>query len=296
MYQDAQGKKWWKGNLHTHTTNSDGRKTPEEAIRVYREQGFDFMAITDHWVWSESRFQEGMLVLSGCEYNVGDQMRGESEIYHILSIGGKAPAVVPKNTSLSPQEMLDAIHQVGGFAVLAHPSWSLNRPDRILPLKGIDAVEIYNTLSGTPWNGRRADSSSILDIVSAAGKLLPVVAVDDTHFYTGEQGRSFIWVQAEELTQEAILEALRAGRFYASQGPRLAVSYEGGRILVHSSPVQDVVFYSNQVWASHRTTRGEGLTQVAYTPESSEAFIRVEAVDEAGNMAWTSPVSTELLK
>ena len=291
MYQDAQGKKWWKGNLHTHTTNSDGRKSPEEVIRTYKEQGYDFLALTDHWVWSESREQEGMLVLSGCEYNVGDQVKGESEIYHILSIGGNAPAVVPKNTSLGPQELIDAIHQVGGFAILAHPAWSLNRPDKILGLKGIDASEIYNTLSGTPWNGRRADSSCILDIVAAAGLLLPLVAVDDAHFYSGEQCRSFIWVQAEELTQEAILEALRAGRFYASQGPKLSVSYEGGRLLVHSSPVQDVVFYSNQVWASRRTTRGEGLTQAEYVPEPNEAFIRVEVVDEAGNMAWTSPTA-----
>lgn len=39
---------WQKGNLHTHTTLSDGRKTVEEAIALYRGQGYDFLAITDH--------------------------------------------------------------------------------------------------------------------------------------------------------------------------------------------------------------------------------------------------------
>ena len=40
-----------KGNLHTHTTWSDGMHTPKETAEHYRSQGYDFLALTDHWVY-----------------------------------------------------------------------------------------------------------------------------------------------------------------------------------------------------------------------------------------------------
>ena len=41
-------KPFYKANFHLHTTNSDGRRSPEEVIALYREQGYDVLAITDH--------------------------------------------------------------------------------------------------------------------------------------------------------------------------------------------------------------------------------------------------------
>lgn len=40
-----------KGNLHTHTTWSDGMHTPAETAKHYRSKGYDFLALTDHWVY-----------------------------------------------------------------------------------------------------------------------------------------------------------------------------------------------------------------------------------------------------
>ena len=37
-----------KGALHCHTTKSDGKLTPDEVLKVYRDLGFDFIALTDH--------------------------------------------------------------------------------------------------------------------------------------------------------------------------------------------------------------------------------------------------------
>lgn len=55
MRQDEYGRKWYKGNLHTHTTNSDGRLAPEVVINLYKEAGYDFLALTDHWVFGEQQ-------------------------------------------------------------------------------------------------------------------------------------------------------------------------------------------------------------------------------------------------
>src|SRR5687767_15260823 len=40
--------RWYKGNTHTHTLNSDGDSTPDEVVRWYREHGYQFLVLTDH--------------------------------------------------------------------------------------------------------------------------------------------------------------------------------------------------------------------------------------------------------
>ena len=288
MYLDKQGRRWFRGNLHAHSTVSDGVKTPEEVADLYRNQCYDFLAITDHWKPSRAGTDQGLLLLPGCEYDVGNT--AAAGIYHIVAIGPEQ-LVVPKRTDgLTAQEVLDGIREAGGYAILAHPSWSLNQPGEICKLKGVDASEIYNTLSDVPWNGRRGDSSVILDTAAALGTVLPLVASDDSHFYTGEACRSFIWLQAEELTQEAVLDSLRAGRFYASQGPRMETEWDGEVLRVRCSPAQMVVFYSDLVYSGQRVAKGFGITQAEYRPGGNETFLRAEVIDADGKKAWSSPV------
>src|SRR5687767_15962559 len=44
----ADQPRWFKGNTHTHTVNSDGDSTPDEVVRWYREHGYQFLVLTDH--------------------------------------------------------------------------------------------------------------------------------------------------------------------------------------------------------------------------------------------------------
>src|SRR5262245_57597844 len=44
----TQGARWYKGNTHTHTLNSDGDSTPDEVVRWYRSHGYQFLVLTDH--------------------------------------------------------------------------------------------------------------------------------------------------------------------------------------------------------------------------------------------------------
>ena len=48
MYKDIFGKTRQKVGLHIHTTNSDGRATPEESAEIYKAHGYDAIAFTDH--------------------------------------------------------------------------------------------------------------------------------------------------------------------------------------------------------------------------------------------------------
>lgn len=283
MYTDKQGRTWYKGNLHMHTTVTDGRRTPEEAYRLYREAGYDFVARTDHWQVSEGGRFEDMLLLPGVEYDVGN--RAGEGIFHVVAVGVEsAPAVTREHTV---QQIIDRVHEAGGLAILAHPAWSLNTPEQLMALRGVDMTEIYNSVSGVPFNCRPY-SGLILDCMAARGCLWKLAATDDVHFYTPtDTCRSYVMVRAEECSAEAILAALRRGDFYASQGPILDVVYEEGQIRVACSPVEEIVYYTDSVYTGHRCVQGCDLTADSYTPIPADTFVRVEVRDSEGRYAWS---------
>lgn len=130
------------GNLHTHTTNSDGVLLPEVVKAKYREMGYDFIALSVHWHFGEGSENDpsGLLVLSGIEYNFND-IDILTGVYHILSIGALyEPEVKPCDTA---QSAIDKINAAGGIPILAHPAWSMNMYDMIIGLSGIFAKEIF---------------------------------------------------------------------------------------------------------------------------------------------------------
>lgn len=294
MYTDAQGRKWFKGNLHTHTTESDGKVSPEECFALYKSKGYDFLARTDHWKVSDAGEYEGMLLLSGCEYDFGsDPAEG---VYHIVALGMEADPGLTRD--MTPGEAVERIHANGGLANIAHPAWSLDTPEQILRYGNIfDMTEIYNSVSGLPRNARPY-SGIIVDMLASHGYCLPLIADDDVHFYVPgyDACRSFIMVEAEECTRASILAAIQAKRFYATQGPELYVHVEraadgkDGKIIVDCSPVCEIVYLSNAVWNNHRADiapDGERLTHGEYVPGGNDRYVRIEVRDAAGNMAWS---------
>ncbi|MCD8069168.1 MAG: PHP domain-containing protein, partial [Lachnospiraceae bacterium] len=179
MFVDEMGQKWYKGNLHTHSTCSDGRLTPHEVAELYQKAGYDFLALTDHWVFGNSWQRDDFLMLTGCEFDYGQAVEKEG-IFHIVGIGmERMPAKIRKKES-PPQELIDRIHEEGGIAILAHPAWSLNRVEDVVRFHGLDGTEIYNTTSGLPRNCRPY-SGAFIDVLATKGVLLPCMAADDTH-------------------------------------------------------------------------------------------------------------------
>lgn len=288
------GKPFWKGNLHCHTTLSDGRRTPEEAKKLYREMGYDFLALTDHRKFSEpTHMEEGLLVLKGME---ADYFL-PSEVLHMVcfgmeeSIHDEPEMPLPRNL----QRCIDLTRKHGGRVILAHPAWSLNTMETMSGLHDVSAAEIYNSASTIPWNDDRADSSVLLDIAASHGTFFNFVASDDSHWYAGEAGRSFTMIQADELTRESLLEAFDAGRFFCSQGPLFEqISLENGVITVKCSPMEHIIFYSNSAWSANRCQNGHGMTSAEYdlsvNADRHETYIRIQIIDEQGRSAWSNPI------
>lgn len=280
---------WYKGNLHMHTLRSDGQLSPKAAMKLYQKAGYDFIALTDHWIQSECETADGLLLLSGCEWDTGDMVK--SPIFHIIGVGMKSKVSLKHSSSLPPQVIIDEITAANGIAILAHPAWSVTNPSDCMALNGLSGVEIYNSVSGLPWNGERADSSLYFDIWASQRKLFRCMAADDSHTYNGEQTRSFIMVNAKELTADSIKKSIKDGNFYASQGPLFeSVSINDGVIEVKCSHVETIVFYSNTIWCYDRVFTG-GVNSASYEIKPTDNYVRIELIDDKGNKAWSSPIA-----
>ena len=162
MYKDIFGKTRQKVALHMHTNLSDGKKTPAEAVEIYKSYGYDAVAFTDHWHYHRAGEIDGVSVISGVEYDIGGRST-QTGVFHILGLFMRRDPEVIKGRD-DAQTIIDKIHAVGGLAVLAHPAWSLNTPEMIMALEGIDATEIYNAISEVEQSFR-PDSSIIVDMI-----------------------------------------------------------------------------------------------------------------------------------
>ena len=282
MILDHKGNKYYKLGLHIHTTRSDGHRTPEEAARIYREAGYDAIALTDHWIYGREDEIEGVKILSGCEYNLGisDTVEG---VMHIVGIGMTADPCIEKGAER--QLVVDKINAVGGIAVLAHPAWSLNTVEDLECLSGIAATEIYNSVSEA-GESMRAYSDYFVDLAANKGLYPTLLAVDDTHYYTGEECRGWVMVKAESLEREAILDAIRKGELYASEGPDIFVEREGNKIIVDTTPCQVIGIQSSTSWSKGRVLRGDGVTHFEYEI-ADERWLRVECIDKDGKHGWS---------
>ena len=282
-------KPFFKGNLHCHTTNSDGKLTPEECKAFYREHGYDFLSITDHRkLGEETHMEDGMLVLCGMEMDYF--LPGE--VVHLVGVG-LSEELNQHDVTRNMQTYIDLVNRYDGRVIIAHPAWSLNTVTTLSGLHGLTAAEIYNSASTYPWNGDRADSSNVLDAAAAHGTFFNFVASDDSHWYNGEAGRSFTMVQADELTKESLFKAIDEGRFYCSQGPEIRqITVEDERIHVECSEAERVIFYSNLVWANDRCVVKPGMTEAEYIarPENGETFVRIQVMDKEGRSAWSNPI------
>ena len=283
-------KPWFKGNLHMHTTASDGKLSFEDAARRYQEAGYDFICITDHRMRSVGLQMFGdMLVLPGTEID----FFLATQVIHIVGVNIGESFLDRYDVRWGPQRGINEIRAAGGLAILAHPLWSLNTTETINSLRDLTAVEIYNSTSRPPWNGDRADATGLLDMAAANGVLHNTLAVDDAHHYNGDECYAFTRIQADALSVDSIMQALQTGAFYASQGPEIhQVTFDGESVHVSCSPAQRILFHSNRPYAPDRCAQGPGRTEASYLirRDWNERFVRVIVEDGEGKRAWANPI------
>src|SRR5690349_21503203 len=141
--------RFWRGNLHTHSTRSDGHRSPGDVCEFYRRAGYDFLALTDHFMERYGfpitdtrayRTPEFTTIL-GAELHTGVAEFGQ--LWHILAVGLPADFAPNLEGETGPQIAGRAL-EAGAFVAAAHPSWyGLTEAD-IRSLGPIHAVEVLN--------------------------------------------------------------------------------------------------------------------------------------------------------
>ena len=281
MYQDKNGDKYYKIALHLHSNLSDGKLSPDEIAELYKNDGYDAIALTDHWRFREAGELCGLKIISGVEYDVG----GNTQTMHIVGFGMTEDPQVEKTDDR--QTIIDKINAAHGCAVLAHPAWSLNSVADATALDGFVATEIYNAVSEV-GQSLRAYSDQFIDICAKNELYFGIFAVDDAHYYGGsDDRRGWVMVNADELTDEAITRAIRSKKFYASQGPNLTLKREGNTVIIDTSPCDTIAVLSSCAWLPMRVVRGENIVHHEYTFANDDKWLRVE-IRDGDKRAWSN--------
>jgi predicted metal-dependent phosphoesterase TrpH len=145
----AREGRFWRGNLHTHSTRSDGRLPPEAVAAYYRDAGYDFLAITDHF-WERYGFpitdtrplrSKAFTTLLGAEIHA--PVTAKNHDWHVVALGLPLD-YAPWSSGETIQSMCRRAHAAGAFLGLAHPQWyGLTLADA-LSIPEAHAIEIYN--------------------------------------------------------------------------------------------------------------------------------------------------------
>lgn len=289
---------FWRGNLHSHSSRSDGALPPEEVARRYRAHGYDFYCQSDHFieaygypVTDTTGFRaEGFTTLLGAELHAPSLRNGE--IWHILAVGLPADFAPPAADETGPELARRAKH-AGAFVAIAHPQWyGLTLADA-RTLDFADAVEVYNHTSAV--RADRGDGAALLDEMLLDGISMTAIATDDSHFVDPVQSNAdafggWVMVRAESLTPEALLAALKAGDFYATQGPELHdLAVDGDTLCITMSPVDRVIALGPRSRAA--TVSGRSMTAARIDIAAFQGgWLRLVAVDASGRRAWTNPI------
>jgi len=252
--------KWFKGSLHCHTTNSDGAFSPIEVLRMYRENGYDFVAITDHGkVTKVAQKSEAVLPITGKELSVGKSKAEEN--YHVVGVGMEGNPKRPDGNGPGAVEgAIEAIVDQGGLAFIAHPYWSGLVTEDITGLKGYHGIEIFNT--GCEAEVGKGFSTVHWDQLLSLGEMTNGIAVDDAHRYVYppyDAMGGWVWVKADELSCEGIIKAMREGSFYSTMGPVINLVECGRTIRVKCSGAKQISMISHNgagIVFDHPTVKG----------------------------------------
>lgn len=297
--------RFWRGNLHTHSTRSDGVLVPEEVCRRYKAEGYDFLALTDHFVGiygypivdTLPMRDADFTTILGAELHSGAMANGE--LWHILAVGlptdfapSNSPSFIPVAGQETGPEIAARAVAAGAFVAIAHPQWSGLTLADARSITAAHAVEIYN--HGCATGCDRGDGFAIADLLLTEGRCLSMIATDDAHFSEPDHFGGWVMVKSEANTPEALLAALKAGHFYSSQGPELRdVRIEADHIVVECSAVVSVVAIGHGTGA--KAVHGHSLTraEVPLARLNNSPWLRVAVIDAAGKRAWSNPIWVE---
>jgi hypothetical protein len=309
---DPRGPGWYRGDLHAHTQHSDGSWDIVDLVAWARTRKLDFMTLTDHNTPSGhaevmSLGGDDLLTMGGVELT--------THYGHALSLGRRdwqEWRTGPVTGKTMPM-IADAVMASNALFIIAHPmsegdpSCTGCRWDYADMRPGsARIVEIWN---GGPWSAYNEDGLALYRQWLGQGHRLVATAGTDIHGPEGGKGRlGFNHVRADELSEAAVLAAVKIGRNYLSSGPTLILTAKpavgevvpmGGQVppdaLVRAdwqtedAPLELVFHDATGAIARHQVPPNSSGQAVLSTPP--QAFVMAELRDSAGLLqAISNPI------
>lgn len=289
----SQPGRFFKGNLHTHSTLSDGELEPAEVCRRYRDAGYDFICLSDHFLpaydfpVSDTRTfrTDSFTTILGAEVHVPNTSLGEK--WHLLANGLPLDFAPPRAGETAP-ELARRCAAAGAFVTIVHPEWYSLGVEDAMSIDAAHAVEVYNHTSAVRTS--RGGGSGLLDQLLAQDRRLNALATDDAHFLVDDAFGGWVMVKAAENDPDLLVQSLRDGYYYSTQGPEIHdIRMEGDDVVVECSAAFGIYLLGKGSRAAQSELRGQTMARLPAGRMGKEGFLRVVVVDEMGRSAWSNP-------
>lgn len=268
----------FKGQLHCHSTNSDGAQDPATVARAYRDAGYHFLSITDHERVTPDPGVPGILFIPGVEQSVNGNHLNRINVTNVLRG--------------SEQAVIDATVAQGGFLFLNHPNWPGGYPanpnwtdSELTAITGYHGIEVFNASVGA-----NANAENRADFLLSQGRRVFLLATDDCHNVTSAHcKKASTWVFADSLSSTAIMEGLHSGNFFASSGATFSsISVSGRTIAVATDRAATIDFIAD---GGRLVQSSRGALAATYTVSGEESYVRARLTRESDSaQAWSNPV------
>ena len=299
--------RFWRGNIHTHSNQSDGVLPPQAVVQAYKDAGYDFLQLSEHfiehfkWPINDTRQfrSNNFTTLIGVELHAPETSAGE--LWHIVAAGLPLD-FAPCGPNETGAQLAKRARDAGAFIGIAHPAWSQLTLEDGLTIDSAHAVEIYN--HGCAIENDRGDGWYLHDQLMNEGKRLSAFATDDAHFKTPDHFGGWVNVKTQSLDPDELLNALKAGQYYSSQGPEINdIKLDGKDIEITCSPVDTITVVCGVSRTCVKT--GKAITSANFNLANLEQgwllkkpspWFRVTVIDHAGKRAWSNPFWWDELK
>ncbi|MDI6833507.1 MAG: CehA/McbA family metallohydrolase [Bacteroidales bacterium] len=285
--------RYYKAQMHCHTTNSDGNYTPRDLIKKYRDAGYEILMITDH-----------NFLTDGASYNVpGILCIKSEEITFDRHMNGffLDHAIIP-NKNFDCQDAIDSVKAQGGIIQLNHycagpltpVEWVVSAAEIMNLNNGPDILEIFNTAHELSL---AHDDKTIWDSLLTVGKIVWGGADDDFHPHVLESiefNQAWNMIFLDSLTENNVYQAIKNGNFYASTGVEIynynITNYNNFKIIEINSNATKIDFWG----PGHTLLYSVNGGYAQYTLQDY-SYVRAELSMGTDNKkyAWTQPVFME---
>lgn len=284
VFDDGQ---WLRGNIHAHTTISDGKLSPAEVLTLYSEAGYDFIALTDHNRYHTYSHSD-LICIGGVE--VTGYLAKKPIHLQLLPLPGLPVFSEGQQFFLTDEEetrRFIATYHKRCIILLNHPAWSLLESGEVIRLGPIAGIEISNY--STELLNAVDGSIHLWECALREGRRWLGYGSDDNHNKESDCFGSWIWVKAAEPSAQAIVEAIEKGHFYSSEGPFIhRFEIRGGRVVAECSPVSRIIVKGERRNFVRRL--GDGITSLEAPLNGQSRYLRLECTDEQGRSAYSNPI------